>query len=330
MLVYTQDRKLRYTWMFNAGAGFTAEQVIGKTDEELGNPEEVRELVALKRSVLATGVGVRQELELPHAGVSYWFDVTIEPTRDERGSVTGLTVAAVDITEKKRREHKEWQDQVRIELQRRLLEEREQERLTLARDLHDGAIQTLAATIMDLEMLRRDVSDPWLDGELGRIDRHIRDANQELRDTVSELRPSLLHTQGLAEAMRVYASDFRKKYPEVDLKQDLGEGDGRLSRYTSVSLFRIYQEALQNVVRHSNATQATVRLAFTEDAAILEVRDNGAGMPHAPDLIALTTRGHYGLAGMKERAEAVNGQFRFVSAPGQGTEVRVTVPACGD
>ncbi len=326
MLVYTTDAELRYTWVFNLPFGMKGENAIGKTDEELNRVEDVGGLVALKQSVLDTGIGRRQEIQYVRDGSVYTFDITVEPTRDEQGEITGLTVAAVDITEHLRREKKALQNQVRVELQRRLLEQREQERMTLARDLHDGPIQTLAATAMDLEMVRAAFDDPVLQAELSRIDRHIKDAGKELRDVVSELRPSQLHAVGLSHSIELYAEEFQRKHPELKLSLHLAHDRDRFSRYAALSLFRICQEALNNVVRHAAATTVSVHLSFSDDCAVLEIRDNGKGMESLPDLMALTTAGHYGLAGMKERAEAVDGEFRLISAPGSGTAVIVSVP----
>ncbi len=326
MLVYTTDRELRYTWIFNLPYGMDGEKAIGKTDEELNPAESVAALVALKQSVLDTGIGRRQEVQYTRGGSLLTFDLTVEPARDEHGHITGLTVAAVDLTENKKREKKALQNQVRVELQRRLLEQREQERMTLARDLHDGPIQTLAATAMDVEMVRAAFDDPVLQAELSRIDRHIKDAGKELRDVVSELRPSQLHTVGLAQAIRQYAEEFQRKHPELKLSLHVAHDHNRFSRYAALSLFRICQEALNNVVRHAAATSVSIHLSFSTDCALLEIRDNGRGMNALPDLMALTTAGHYGLAGMKERAEAVDGEFRIVSEPGAGTAVIVNIP----
>ncbi len=104
MIVYTTDRKLRYTWIYNPAFGFDAEQLLGKTDEEVNDPEAVRELMALKRSVLETGIGRREEIGLSYQGMNYYYDITVEPTCNEQGLILGLTVAAMDVTEKKRAE----------------------------------------------------------------------------------------------------------------------------------------------------------------------------------------------------------------------------------
>jgi PAS domain S-box-containing protein len=107
MIVYTTDRELRYTWIYNPAFGYASAQLLGKTDEEVNNPEDVSDLTALKRSVLDTGIGRRKEIALRYQGVNYYYDATVEPICDENGTVLGLTVAAMDITEKKRMELQE-------------------------------------------------------------------------------------------------------------------------------------------------------------------------------------------------------------------------------
>ena len=97
-----------------------------------------------------------------------------------------------------------------------------------------------------------------------------------------------------------------------------------------MSLFRIYQEALNNVVRHAQASKAHLRFYFVENMAVLEVEDNGKGLEVIPDLSVHTENGHYGLAGMKERAEAVHGELELRSLPGKGTAVITKIPLSTD
>ena len=326
MLVSTSDRDLRYTWIYNPPMGMEASDMIGKRDEELNDPENVRELVALKRSVLDSGIGRRTEIEWRYQAKVYYYDVTAEPVRDENGAVTGLTVAAIDVTEKKRIEQVLLEDRVRIELQRRLLEQREEERLAVAQDIHDGPTQTLASVMLRLDIARELEISPTLHEEFDGIEADIRKVVQELREIIAELRPPLLQLLGLSQAMRAYAEDFRSKYPEIKLTQEIADDGEQLSTDACLSLFRIYQEALNNIVHHAEATRAQVRLAFVEESAVLEIEDNGKGMHVLPDLISQTARGHYGMAGMHERAKAVGGTLQVRSAPGQGTSVLATIP----
>jgi signal transduction histidine kinase len=197
--------------------------------------------------------------------------------------------------------------------------------MALARDVHDGPVQTLAALNMDLDLTRRNVTDPATRKELARIRLDLRKAMQELRDMVGELRSSQLQSVGLSRAIRIHAQEFAEKHPELKLTCRLDPDRGRIGPYGSLALFRIYQEALGNVAKHAHARQVSVGLRFTRRCAILSVRDNGVGMEGPADLMEQTARGHYGLAGMQERAEAVDADLRIRSRPGKGTGVTVSV-----
>ena len=326
VVVYTADKDLRYTWVYHPPLGISPEQLIGKTDEELNLSENTAELVALKRSVLETGTGKREEIQWHYQGQLYYYDVTVEPICDEDNRVNGLTVAVIDITEKKRMDREMQENQIRIGMQHQLMRQREQERLAIAQDLHDGPSQNLAATAIQLEMVRQKHPDPTLQMEISKIGLNIRDAVQELRDVIAELRPPMLDQKGLAYAIRLHADTFKEKYPDLAIRSEVADDQGRLSQDVRLGLFRIYQAALSNVVRHAGATQAHVRLSFGMEWAMLEVEDNGSGMAELPDLAVQAEEGHYGLAGIKERAEAIKGTFQLLSTPGKGTTVIVRVP----
>ncbi|MBI5667670.1 MAG: PAS domain-containing protein [Chloroflexi bacterium] len=107
IVVFNQDTDLRYTWVYNPALGLTAEDVIGKRDHDLFEDEDdVRHLVAAKQQVLATGQGLRREVSVRVGERQYWFDMTIEPLRDERGQIIGITCATADITRQKEMEQK--------------------------------------------------------------------------------------------------------------------------------------------------------------------------------------------------------------------------------
>ncbi len=327
IVVFTQDRDLRYTWIYNPALGFTAAQAIGKTDEELRDPRDVMELVACKRSVLETGVGQRREFVMADPdGVPHTFDTTVEPLRDESGAIGGLTMVSVDITDVKRREQEAQENAIRVELGRRLLDQREQERLALARDVHDGPVQTLSSLNMEMHLARTAVGDPAARRELSRLRRHLKKALQELRELVGELRSSLPRRIGLTRAIRLYAHDFGAENSGLEVICRLTPDKGRLSEYASLALFRVLQEALSNIAKHAHASRVEVCLSFAERSALLEVHDDGLGMDKLPDAVEQTNRGHYGLAGMQERVDAVKGRLEMSSHPGQGTTVIATVP----
>ena len=107
IIVFEHDLDLRYTWMYNPSPkfGYSAEEIIGKTDAELLTPECARELTDLKRQVLKSGRGARKEVEVPMEGHTLYFDLTVEPLCDAAGCITGLACATFDITERKRLEN---------------------------------------------------------------------------------------------------------------------------------------------------------------------------------------------------------------------------------
>lgn len=106
IIVSHQDRELRFTWIYNPPAGFTAEAVLGTTDDDLLPPEDATRLTAIKRQVLQSGVGTQQEFRIGLGGDVYFYHLTVEPLRDVDGEVAGITSAAVDITEHKRAEER--------------------------------------------------------------------------------------------------------------------------------------------------------------------------------------------------------------------------------
>src|SRR5205814_6426744 len=108
--VFNQDRELRFTWIQNSSFGFAPKDVLGKTDHEILDSAEAERLVQLKRRAIESGAGVRDEVVLRHQGDVRYFDLSIEPLRDEHGVVTGVTGAGVDITARRRAEQQLAQD----------------------------------------------------------------------------------------------------------------------------------------------------------------------------------------------------------------------------
>jgi PAS domain S-box-containing protein len=145
IIVYTADAELRYTWMYNPHPRFRLEDVLGRRDDELVPPERVAELMALKREVLATGRGIRREVRLVVGDEERYYDLTAEPMRDATGAVTGLTVAASDITERWRRERE------RIELLEMATRAREQVERAHERSMLLAAVSENLSDILEYE-----------------------------------------------------------------------------------------------------------------------------------------------------------------------------------
>ena len=218
------------------------------------------------------------------------------------------------------------QANARTEIQHRLLEQREQERLQIARDLHDGPLQDLIALLFSLESILQASAG---EDQRALVTEAIASARQlisELRAVAGELRPPSLSKFGLSQAIQSHVDGFQSKHPELRIELSLDPEDRPLPEATALALFRILQESLNNLVRHSGATQVRIRLRVAAAQVILEVADNGQGFTPPTDWLELARQGHLGLVGLRERAEAIGGHVEIESSPGHGATLHISAP----
>ena len=217
-------------------------------------------------------------------------------------------------------------DEVR-KAQRQLLRSREEERARLARELHDGPIQSLVGLNVQVGLLLTpaQVADSPPQEELAAMRAEVRGLLNELRQVCAELRPPMLDTMGLAAALRALAEEWSTQNGikfTIDVPSDTSLR--ALPDEVTINLFRVAQEAIANVARHPQAQRVTIRLTWEQPHLALTVQDDGRGFAVPADLHDLTARGHYGLTGLQERVDLVGGVLTLESAPGRGTTVRVT------
>jgi PAS domain S-box-containing protein len=300
-----------------------------------GRPYKLRDL-PLKRSALDGETQVNLELRVRNPrGKMRWVLVNSAPILDRSGKITGAIALYQDITSRKLDEEKARDNALRIEVHRKLMEYREKERLFLAQELHDGPIQYLIATSFTLNEAVRLMNEP--PGENRPDDKALAEKFQEmhkslqyqinaLRNFIGELRPPPALMFGLEKAMLSYSEGFKSRYSEINVRFSLHREQNKLSEEQRLAMFRIYQELLNNVARHANTNETYVRFRLNETHAVLEVEDRGSGFRAPQDWMEFVRQGHYGLAGIHERASAINGQVAITSSPGQGTLVQVTIP----
>ena len=206
------------------------------------------------------------------------------------------------------------------DLSRRLIRAHEEERAFLARELHDDVSQRLA--VLAINVGRAELAAPQ--GEQAEAMRAVREGLVRLSDDVHslayQLHPSILEELGLAEALRTEGERYRRQ--GLHVWAHLDPSPATLAEDVALCLFRVAQEALSNVIRHAEATVATVRLRQTDGGLLLAVSDNGVGFDPADP----GTSASLGLVSMRERARLVNGTLDIESAPGQGTTVIAWVP----
>ncbi|RPJ51694.1 MAG: PAS domain S-box protein [Chloroflexi bacterium] len=245
---------------------------------------------------------------------------------DTQGALQGGFGTVQDITSQRRLEQECIEHHSEIEIHHRLMEFRERERQEIAQDLHDGPVQELSSIIFSLQCLRGMVQDPAIQLELDDIRSQVRSVVHDLRNKMNDLRPPALIRFGLSSAIQNHVEETLERYPTMRISLDLDQDELRIPEKTRLALFRVYQEATNNAIRHARATNIWVRFAAQDGQVHLEIRDNGAGFLIPKDWSSQTLTGHYGLPGMKERSEMIGGEFSIVSMPGEGTTVRVAAP----
>ncbi len=200
-----------------------------------------------------------------------------------------------------------------------------EERNRLARDLHDSITQTLFSITLTAESARAMLTrkPEKVEAQVERLQSLARGALAEMRSLIFQLRPVALQEQGLVAALEKHIEALRSKEAfEVDLKI---EGARRLSDEHEQTLYRIAQEAFNNIIKHSKASQIWVELQIDDDGARLTIRDNGQGFD-ARQVMAQRDRSSLGLTSMQERTELSGGTYTIESQPGEGTRLSVYLP----
>jgi signal transduction histidine kinase len=193
----------------------------------------------------------------------------------------------------------------------------------MAREIHDVLGGSLTAIKMQVRRLSPAVVPlaPALEQPLNDVLRQVDESVRLVRRIATELRPALLDDFGLGPALEWQAQEFTRQ-TGIRCSVELQAQEIELDRERATAVFRVCQEALTNVARHSNATRVKVLLMVEPDALSLEITDNGQGFAAPSE----NGSSGLGLAGMRERVLAVNGELDIASAPGRGTTVKVVVP----
>ena len=271
---------------------------------------------------LSSGLRDYYLLEKPYQrkdGRPGWERGTVSLVRDASAKPQFVISMIEDITDGKQMEAD------LVELQRRLMEGRDDERLRLAQDLHDGPVQELYGLTYNLKALDVALQNGYTK-QISEMQASMQQVINTLRTICGELRPPTLAPFGLEKAIHSHAEAFQEKYPQLSIHLELMPDGQMLTERVRLALFRIYQQMLINVVRHAQANNVLIRLVLEPDQVILEIQDDGKGFEVPTRWIDLARQGHLGLVGAFERAGTIGGQFKIESAPGNGTLVKVSVP----
>jgi signal transduction histidine kinase len=215
------------------------------------------------------------------------------------------------------------------ELFRRIVDAQEAERQRIARDLHDETGQALTAIGMGLRGLSTALTNNRNRDQAIKTLRHLEtlaaDSLQELQRLIADLRPSHLDDLGLPAALRWYAGKIQER-SDMKVKVDIEGDEILITSALKIAIFRIVQEALNNITKHAQAKDVYIQLDYRPKHVFVSIRDDGVGFDLDMVRLSRARRPSLGLAGMQERAALLGGEVTIQSSPGQGTLVEAILP----
>ncbi len=306
--------------------GYPESELMGMNYRNLMDKDNAKKVFQTFNQVYTTGVaskGTDWKIIKKNGEIGD-IDTSVSLIKDANGNVTGFGGMTRDVTKQKQAEIELMRSREHLRrLSQHLQSVREQERKGIARVVHDDLGQVLTAIKMELS---------WLNKKIPRTEKQIiQKANstmtlvdgaiQSVRRITSELRPSLLDDLGLAAAIEWQAEDFQKR-SGMDVTLTVDPPDIETNDELSIAIFRIFQEALTNIARHSQATRVKASLIKKNNIIELIVKDNGIGISTAQ----ATDRHSFGLLGMAEQVKYHGGHLKISGIPGKGTIVNVVIP----
>ena len=202
----------------------------------------------------------------------------------------------------------------------------EEERARIAQDLHDGSNQLITGTLYEIQAAQEGLRNRRLETALTQLEsakKLLREIVAENRRIIFGLRPPILDSQGLVPALKWYVETFQQHSPISCSVQVFGQ-PARLSPHSEIAVYRIVQEALNNVAAHAQAETVCIRAKFEDEWLHLAIKDDGLGFD--PENVGATESGQMGLVGMRERAQSIGGRIEVESVPAQGSKVMLSVP----
>jgi PAS domain S-box-containing protein len=288
---------------------YTKDELIGQDHRILNSGYHSAEFFKEMWRTIGSGKTWKGEIcNRAKEGTTYWVDTTIVPFMNDKGKPYQYLAIRYEITERKR---------VEQELQKMMttiIDVQEEERRRLSRNLHDGIGQNLYSHLITINRLLSELDHPLLQ----QMQKEATQLIEEIRDISWELRPSVLDDLGLVPAIRSFLSRFSENYHidvffECMLKRRLDIG-------IELTIYRIIQEALTNIRKYADVSEAAVTVRDFDQSVRVMIEDKGRGFE-----VGTQTRG-VGLFSMDERARAVGGELTINSSPGKGTRVILEIP----
>jgi PAS domain S-box-containing protein len=308
---------LNQRWLDYAGRSL-AEHI--EDPRRVIHPDDLPRVMKRWLANMAAGEAFEEEMRLRRADGEYrLFLVRTDPLRDEQGNIVKWYGVSIDIQDRKQAEQ---------ELQRlsgQLLRLQEEERRRIARELHDSTGQDLVALATSLSQLHASVPNRKLRKLASQCQALADQCIREVRTLSYLLYPPMLDESGLEDAIRHYMGGFTER-TGIEVELEISPRLGRLKPHVELALFRVVQESLTNIQRHSGSLQAKIRIERDADKIALEISDNGSGISGTLRNGKLPFGSGVGIPSMHERVTQIGGQLAIESSK-RGTTVHVTIPA---
>lgn len=326
--VDTSGRWMRVNQKLCEIVGYTREELLCKTFQDITHPDDLDTDLAQMREILDGRLDTYtlEKRYLKKDASELWIELTVALVRDDEGIPDYFISVVADIGERKRAE-----EALRISreelrhLSAHILQIREEENERIARELHDDFAQKLSALKMAVAMMENALPSDDSSASIRRNPRAAAALVDKLIDSVrqiaAELRPAMLDDLGLIAAIDWLANEFSRRH-NVRIVRHIDAHAITFNRASRIELFRIIQEALANVARHSGATEVVLNLACDDAHCIVRVADNGRGA--AFDMNAGLRS--FGLLGIRERASLLGGDIQITTSPGSGFVLAATLP----
>jgi PAS domain S-box-containing protein len=282
------------------------------------HPDDLERVTRTWRNAVQHGLPYEAEYRSPRPdGTTRWIHARGSGYYNDAAKPICMVGVVFDVTERKEIE------QERLELSGRLIKAQEEERSRLARELHDDFSQRMALQAVALQMILDAVgnSQPNISEQLRKLLEEVKEIGADLHSLSHDLHSSKLETLGLSRSVSSFCREFSKQH-KIQIDYDAAGLPESISSDTGLCLFRVVQEGIRNVNKHSRASRVEVRLTGGPSEISLTLSDNGVGF----DVSQNYTSNGIGILSMKERARMLYGTFEIRSAPMKGTEIAVNIP----
>jgi PAS domain S-box-containing protein len=322
---YLQDaagKYLRWNKIFENVSGYTAEEIMKMHALDFFDEQEKPFMSKKRDEVFANGYAEAEATVITRNGsrIPYYFTGQLIQYEGK----PCLIGTGIDIAERKKAEDELEQSYKSIrQLTEHLQNIREEERIHIAREIHDELGQQLTVMKMDVSWLNKKMipGDEHIKQKLKSLSEMLDGTVKTVRRISSELRPSLLDDLGLVAAMEWQLKEFKQR-SGIATSLITPETEQQLPDTVKTGLFRIFQESLTNVARHAHAKKVKVSLQYKDRKIVLTVQDDGKGF----DKKKTADKRTLGILGMKERTLMMGGEYEITSTPGKGTTVLVAIP----